>query len=113
MVSDNLQQKRELLKGVTDNLLLSIIEREGPLHGYEIVRKLEKASDGYFRFKEGTLYPALNRLEEDGSLTSRWENGRSAPRRCYSITELGRQTLKKKHIQWQQFSTAVDLVYSF
>ena len=111
MVVDTSQQRRGLLPGVTEYILLSVIERKGPIHGSGIVKDVVRDTDGYFRLKEGTLYPALNRLEEDDLLTSRWENERSRSRRCYSITGQGREALEKMHIQWQQFSTAVNRVY--
>ena len=103
MVVDTSQQRIELLKGVTGYILLSVIERKGPIHGYGIVEQVARDSDGYFRFKEGTLYPTLNKLEEDSLLTSRWEDGRNRfRRRCYSITEQGRKALEENHIQWQK-----------
>ena len=108
---DTSKERIELLKGVTDCVLLSVIKRKGPIYGYEIVRDVLRDTDGYFTLKEGTLYPALKRLEEDDLLTSKWENGRNRPRKYYSITPRGREALEKKHIQWQQFSTSVTLVY--
>src|SRR4030043_445446 len=80
---------RELLKGNTDSLLLCLISRQ-PTYGYQIVKELEKRSNGYFQFKEGTLYPALHRLERDDLITGKWQilpNGQQ--RRYYYITENG------------------------
>ncbi|MCX8125897.1 MAG: PadR family transcriptional regulator, partial [Dehalococcoidia bacterium] len=59
---------RELLKGNTDSLLLSVIG-DGPMYGYQIIKELERRSNGYFQFREGTLYPALHRLERAGLIT--------------------------------------------
>ncbi len=101
---------RELLKGNTDCLLLCLISRQ-PTYGYQIVKELDERSNGYFRFKEGTLYPALHRLEREGVIEGRWQilaNGQQ--RRYYYITEKGRQVLAARLATWQDFSTAVKAV---
>jgi len=101
---------RELLKGNTDSLLLCLISRQ-PTYGYQIVKELQKRSNGYFQFKEGTLYPALHRLERDNLITGKWQilpNGQQ--RRYYYITENGKQVLAKRLATWQDFSTAVKAV---
>jgi PadR family transcriptional regulator PadR len=101
---------RELLKGNTDSLLLSLISRE-PTYGYQIVKELQRRSNGYFQFKEGTLYPALHRLEQDNLITAKWQilpNGQQ--RRYYYITEKGQQVLANRLATWQDFSTAVKAV---
>ena len=59
--------RRELLKGSTDTLLLSLLAEES-MYGYKLVKEMDKRSSGYFQFKEGTLYPALHRLERDGMI---------------------------------------------
>jgi PadR family transcriptional regulator PadR len=100
----------ELLKGNTDSLLLSLISRE-PTYGYQIVKELEKKSNGYFQFKEGTLYPALHRLERENLISGKWQmlpNGQQ--RRYYYITENGKQVLAKRLATWQDFSTALKAV---
>jgi DNA-binding PadR family transcriptional regulator len=102
--------QRELLKGNTDSLLLCLISRQ-PTYGYQIVKELEARSNGYFQFKEGTLYPALHRLERDNLITGKWQvlpNGQQ--RRYYYITEKGQQVLARKLATWQDFSTAVKAV---
>lgn len=101
---------RELLKGNTDSLLLCLISRQ-PTYGYQIVKELEKRSNGYFQFKEGTLYPALHRLERDKLIDGKWQtlpNGQQ--RRYYHITEKGQQFLTTRLATWQDFSTAVEAV---
>ena len=101
---------RELLKGNTDALLLHLVNSQ-PTYGYQIIRELERKSNGYFRFKEGTLYPALHRLEKDQLIRGKWEmtpNGQQ--RRYYYITEKGKQVLAKRLATWQDFSTAVRAV---
>ena len=101
---------RELLKGNTDSLLLCLISRE-PTYGYQIVKELEKRSNGYFLFKEGTLYPALHRLERERLIEGKGQilpNGQQ--RRYYYITEKGQQVLAARLATWQDFSTAVQAV---
>ncbi len=105
-----MEPKRDLLKGSSNSLLLCVLEQQ-PMYGYQIVKELEARSQGYFKFKEGTLYPALHRLERSGLISSKWEmlgNGRQ--RRYYSITEKGRTKLKQERTQWLDFFTAISLV---
>ena len=101
---------RELLKGSTDHLVLSLIEQE-PTYGYQLIKEIGKRSDGYFQFKESTLYPALHRLENEGFVKGKWErlpNGQD--RRYYYLTESGRRVLNAKRDEWLGFSAAVNLV---
>ena len=101
---------RELLKGSTESLLLSVLSRK-PLYGYQILKELAKGSGGYFQFKEGTLYPALQRLEKSGLVKGKWEKSEiGLPRRYYYITEKGLATLQRMMEEWRHFSTAVNLV---
>ena len=102
--------KRDLLKGSSDSLLLCLIEQQ-PMYGYQIIKELEKRSQGYFKFKEGTLYPALHRLEKAGLITGRWQllsNGR--PRRYYHITAKGISSLATGKMHWQDFLYAMNLI---
>ena len=103
-------QDRELVKGSIDSLLLSLIGQQ-PMYGYQIIKELEKRSQGYFKFKEGTLYPALHRLEKAGLVVGKWQmllNGR--PRRYYHITTKGRSKLAMERTQWQDFLNAMNLI---
>jgi len=103
-------QRRDLMKGSTDSLLLYLISQQ-PMYGYQIIKELETRSQGYFKFKEGTLYPALHRLERTGLILGKWQilpNGRY--RRYYHITDKGYQTLIAKKNQWQDFFTAMNLI---
>ena len=105
-----MEYRRELLKGNTETLLLSLL-RNQPMYGYQIIKELEKRSQGYFRFKEGTLYPALHRLEAAGLIRGKWE--RLVPgkeRRYYYLTEKGLHRLEEKVAEWRGFSAAVSLV---
>jgi len=81
------------------------------MYGYQILKELERRSQGYFKFKEGTLYPALHRLEKAGLITGRWQtlpSGRQ--RRYYHITDKGNRLLVVKRDQWQDFLTAMNLI---
>jgi DNA-binding PadR family transcriptional regulator len=81
------------------------------MYGYQVVKELEARSQGYFKFKEGTLYPALHRLEKSGLITGKWQmlpNGRQ--RRYYHITAKGQSKLALEKTQWQDFFTAVSLI---
>lgn len=101
--------RTELLKGHVDLVLLSCLS-EGPAHGYLIVKRLRDRSDGEFELLEGTLYPALHRLEERGLVASRWstENGRR--RRVYRLTRRGAAALGERVAEWRDFSHTVNLV---
>ena len=103
-------KRRELIKGSTDSLLLCLIGQQ-PMYGYQIIKELEKKSQGYFIFKEGTLYPALHRLEKAGLIQGKWQmlpSGRQ--RRYYHITEKGLRSLVAKRGQWQDFLVAMNLI---
>lgn len=101
---------RELLKGSTDSLLLRIISNQ-PIYGYQIIKELGKRSNGYFQFKEGTLYPALHRLERGGFIKGKWQRlATGQERRYYYITQKGEQALLERVAVWQDFSTAIDLI---
>ncbi|OGO20644.1 MAG: hypothetical protein A2Z15_01085 [Chloroflexi bacterium RBG_16_50_11] len=105
-----MEPKRDLFKGSSNSLLLCLLERK-PMYGYQIVKELEVRSQGYFKFKEGTLYPALHRLEKTGLIAGTWEmlpNGRQ--RRYYHITARGQAKLAEERTQWLDFFTAVKLI---
>ena len=102
--------QKELLKGNTETLLLSLLARE-PMYGYQIVKVMEKQSRGYFQFKEGTLYPALHRLEEAKLVQGRWGDAAAGtPRKYYHITAKGQKVLSDSLQEWERFSRAVNSV---
>jgi transcriptional regulator len=94
------------LKGALPVLILETLQQE-PCHGYRIAQQIKAQSKGVLDFKEGTLYPALHKLEGDGLVESfdGVENGR--PRRYYRITRAGRGALKKDRAEWRLLSRAV------
>ncbi|MBM4433060.1 MAG: helix-turn-helix transcriptional regulator [Chloroflexi bacterium] len=103
-------RRLESIKGSIDSLLLCLIGQQ-PMYGYQIIRELEGRSAGYFKFKEGTLYPALHRLEKAELIRGKWElltDGRQ--RKYYHITEKGMSILAEKRNQWRDFLAAVNLV---
>ena len=103
---------RELLKGSTDSLLLCLLSSQ-PMYGYQIIKELRMKSQGYFQFKEGTLYPALHRMERDGLIKGRWQKlPGGQERRYYSITEKGQNTFSERSAAWRGFAEAVNLVIS-
>jgi PadR family transcriptional regulator, regulatory protein PadR len=97
------------LKGTLPVLILEILAHE-PTHGYRIAQKIKQRSQGLLDFKEGTLYPALHKLENEGMVESYEdvENGR--PRRYYRITEAGRTALSRDRAEWQELSKAVSFI---
>ena len=102
--------RRELIKINIDSLLLCLVSQQ-PMYGYQILKDLATKSEGYFKFKEGTLYPALHRLERAGLILGKWQmlpNCRY--RRYYHITDKGFQTLVTKRAQWQDYFTAMNLI---
>lgn len=94
------------MKGHLEMLLLATLE-SGPAHGYGVIDDLKRRSEGAFDLQEGTIYPALHRLEHEGMVESEWsiENGRR--RRVYRLTRKGRRTLKEKTSAWRSFSQAM------
>ena len=100
---------KELMKGSTATLVLSVIESED-MYGYKIVKELEKRSENVFSLKEGTLYPILHSLEENGYLDSYWVDMETKKRKYYHITRKGKAVLKEKKEEWQAYSSAVGKV---
>jgi DNA-binding PadR family transcriptional regulator len=100
--------RAEALKGHLDPLILAVLARE-PLHGYAIIERLRKRSGGELDLPEGTVYPALHRLEQSGFLTSSW-SGAGRRRRVYSLTDRGRRELGARRAEWTTFAAAVEAV---
>lgn len=94
------------LKGTLPTLILNALAT-GPNHGYRIAQQIKAQSDGVLNFTEGTLYPALHRLEHNGLVESYVEAENGRPRRYYRITRAGRAALKQDRTQWQALSGAV------
>ena len=100
----------DALRGHLDLLLLAVLE-SGPAHGYRLVDELLERSDGALELAEGTLYPALYRLERQRFVTSRWGRGDGKRRRrVYRLTQRGRRELDAQREDWIDFARAVDAV---
>src|ERR1700747_960705 len=97
----------EMLKGHLHMIVLAALSA-GPAHGYAVIEKIRRKSGRAFDLPEGTVYPALHRLEQAGLLSSRWvtaESGRR--RRVYALTQQGKRALAERRAVWRQFSDAV------
>jgi PadR family transcriptional regulator, regulatory protein PadR len=104
---------QQRLKGNLDLLLLSVLAR-GPAHGYAIIAALRDASSGTFDLPEGTVYPALHRLEQARLLSARWQRGESAAggrrRKIYLLTTAGEAALAVERSRWQRFTAGMGAV---
>jgi transcriptional regulator len=99
----------QALKGHLDLLLLSVLV-DGPLHGYRIIEAIRERSGGVLDLAEGTVYPALRRLERAGWLSSAWERPEGRERRTYRLTPKGEAQLSRERTQWSRFSVAINRV---
>ena len=97
----------EALKGHLDLLLLSILSN-GPAHGYAIIESLRARSEGVFDLPEGTIYPALHRLEDQGLLKSSWSEDSGRRKRIYQLTPKGQKALTSYQNEWLKFARAVN-----
>jgi PadR family transcriptional regulator, regulatory protein PadR len=102
-------RERERLKGNLDLLLLSVLSA-GPAHGYAIIASLRERSDGTFDLPEGTIYPALHRLEDAGLLGSSWADAEGRKRRVYALTDEGVAALAAQRTEWRRFTAGVQAV---
>jgi PadR family transcriptional regulator len=100
---------REQYSGHLDMLLLAAL-RARPLHGYAIIDEVRRASGDRFDYPEGTVYPALHRLEEGGLLLSHWGDVEGRPRRVYELTARGSKALEKHRSEWDRFAAGVRAV---
>ncbi len=104
------ESKKEFLKGTLDLLVLKVVAL-GPSHGYAIAQRLKQISQDFFQVHQGSLYPALHRLEDRGLLAAEWketETGREA--KIYKLTKKGRSHLDTETRNWQELSDMVALI---
>ena len=102
------QGKAEVLKGTLDMLILKVVAF-GPIHGYAIAQRIQLISGDFFQVPEGSLYPALHRLEKRGWLTAEWgesENGRQA--KFYKLSLKGRKQLQAEESNWERLAQAKE-----
>ena len=95
------------LKGYLDPLILAVLA-EGAMHGYAVIEELKLRSGGELDLPEGTVYPALHRLERRGLLRSGWTTAEGRRRRVYRLTASGRRELASKAREWRTFARVVD-----
>ncbi len=102
--------RAEALKGHLDALILGVLAT-GPLHGYAVIEELKQRSGGSLTLPEGTVYPALHRLEARGALNASWQPGSGGPRRrYYTLTDEGRGLLVDARQEWDRFVAEVGSV---
>jgi PadR family transcriptional regulator, regulatory protein PadR len=106
--------KADVLQGTLILLVLRTLEALGPLHGYGIARRIEQISRDVLQLNQGTLYPALLRMEQEGWICSKWgasEKNRKA--KFYSISAAGRRRLAKETQDWKRMSSTIDRFLGF
>lgn len=103
---------QQLKKGALEMLVLELICRK-PAYGYELLSRLKEISDSYFSLKEGTLYPILYRLEDDGMICADWITSaeRATPKKVYSATPKGRLENARRKQLWDDFSQTIEKIY--
>ena len=101
--------KQQTWKGHLDLLTLAVLA-DGPKHGYAVIEALRMRSSEAFDLPEGTVYPALHRLEKGGQLASEWSVVQGRRRRTYRLTDKGRSALGEQKQSWVRFSSAVGMV---
>jgi transcriptional regulator len=102
------ESRSDVLQGTLDLMVLKTLETLGPLHGYGIARRIEQVSEGALYLNQGTIYPALLRLQQRGWIAAAWgasENNRKA--KFYSITRRGRRQLKAETENWERASAVI------
>jgi DNA-binding PadR family transcriptional regulator len=101
---------QDIVRGHLDGLVLAVLG-SGPAHGYALIELLRERSDGFFEFPEGSVYPALHRLERSGLVESGWSQVEGRRRRVYALTPKGRRSMAERRLEWKSFSAAVDAVF--
>lgn len=98
-----------MIKGHLDLLLMGVL-RHGPQHGYAVITSLERRSNGAFDLPEGSIYPALHKLELRGLISSEWSTTDGRRRRVYGLTAKGRAALTEQRQEWRRFARSVEAV---
>ncbi len=103
--------KTDVLQGTLDLLILKTLDTLGPLHGYGIARRIRQVSEDALRLNQGSLYPALARLEDQGWIQGRWQTTPQNRRlKLYALTVAGRRQLVKATEDWRRMSTLIERV---
>jgi len=101
-------QRGEVLQGTLDLIVLKTLDAMGPLHGYGIAQRIQQVSEDLLKLNQGTLYPALLRLEQRGWISSKWgvsDNNRKA--KYYSLTRSGRKQLTSEAANWERMAAVI------
>jgi PadR family transcriptional regulator, regulatory protein PadR len=101
--------KLDVLKGQLELVALASL-RDGPRHGYAIIKELRERTDGELDVLEGTLYPALHRLEQAGLIKSRWATAAGRRRRVYELTRKGGKAFAEQESEWRRFVGTIDAI---
>jgi PadR family transcriptional regulator, regulatory protein PadR len=103
--------KTDALQGTLDLLVLKVLARRDRLHGYAIMTTIQNISNDVLRVEEGSLYPALHRMEESGWIRAKWINNESGRRlRIYELTAAGKKQLDEEESRWESIAAAVNRV---
>jgi len=105
------QSKSEVLQGTLDLLVLKTLESLGPMHGWGVARRIQRVSEDALQLSQGTIYPALLRLEQRGWILAEWgtsENNRKV--RFYAITKTGRRQLREETASWERMMAIINRV---
>lgn len=107
----NPKYEQQMKKGVLEILVLKLLKKDEK-YGYQLIGELKEKSDGMFTLKEGTLYPILYRLEDEGLVLSRWSEpkGKEISRKYYIITDKGKQELNSLYELWNDFKNRVTSI---
>ena len=109
--------RKELVGSTTCTLVLSVL-RESPRHGYQIAQIINERSDGSLRWREGTIYPILHRLEKQGLIKGQWQinednKSRSKPKRVYHLTNAGLQVFSEQKEEWEVFTLMMSKLLGY
>jgi transcriptional regulator len=106
--------KKDQLSGTLDLLILKTLAQAGPTHGYGIVLHIQRVSDNLLRVEEGSLYPALHRIEESGWISSEWRTTKNNRRaKYYRLTPAGRRQVAKEELTWERVVQGVASILRF
>lgn len=100
----------DAVRGHLDGLVLAVLA-SGPAHGYALIELLRERSGGFFELPEGSVYPALHRLERAGLVESGWSKAGGRRRRVYDLTARGRRAVTQRRREWRSFAAAVDAIW--
>ena len=104
--------KADRIKGHLDLVLLGVLDA-GPAHGYAVIASLRERTDGALELQEGSVYPALHRLEKAGLLASDWAREAGRRRRVYRLTDAGRAAYRQERSVWRTLVSTIDAVIQF